>query len=63
MSIRSTRPLVVGDDRVTVFLIVELMAGMVGVSVGDGLLASRDEGSGFLCCRNSAGGRVHRFVE
>jgi hypothetical protein len=49
--------------RVAVFLVVELVAGMVGVSMGDGLLGGGAEDCGLLGGCESGGCGVDRFIE
>ena len=59
---QSPARLVVGD-RVAMFLIVELAAGVVGVGVGHGLLGGGGEDRGILRGSESGARAVNRLVE
>ena len=60
---RGVPTLIVGADRVAVFLVVELAGGVVGLRVGYRLLAGGGESCGMVCGWNPGGCGVNGFIE
>jgi len=55
--------LVLGNDRVAMFLVVEPACGVIRVSVGNRLFGGGSESCGMLRCRKSAGCGVDGLIE